>query len=501
MKNILVGFRTEAYSGSGIRDIASVLQHEIAVSQNIDCLKTCFEYIKNTDFGKTVGKVLGKVEKFNNVFDITMLPVKYRENNGNPFFKEMVQTLSKEVNTDLKYALWLSDKKFVMGFDEDRIYGGNSQNTDMYIQGQLILCDAGDRGALFGYPYKPQALDIHKEYEVRQEMKQVHKDTDLPMDVPGITVEMRAAQAACLLKKGIKLDKNWLLGTDEEVLLGKCLTGENSDSVWEQLADLAQKDVTFGQVIANDSEFFLGKGKDVENAVWRGLCNNFNLKSALSVGLKWMGQNDLSIKHLESLMDFYKESKSFFLIKTNEGFTFLPLGSPKVSYDEKINFLENRDIKKMYLVHRDKGIRLVDKEEARSLIKDASRDFVANLQIGDMVHFRNGSYLCSTDNVFLKMKSVEKFELEKPVLRVSKDDIAKRLQIEPCNFVSYKVVTPAKILNLINKVNSDDLLYIPYDGNIKDYPVKKSTSKGDRYFRSKKKQNFDKNLSDDNIIR
>lgn len=139
-----LGYRTESYSGSGVRDLHAVLKHELSVLRNFDVLIYCneryfagFGFFYGDDFKKILATsadyYVGQIEQF----------VRRRLRTTRPL-----------------YGLWLTTKDNVHG-----IYGGMDKDVACYAipQHAFVLSDLGVDGALFVYQKHPSVyMRVHQ---------------------------------------------------------------------------------------------------------------------------------------------------------------------------------------------------------------------------------------------------------------------------------------------------------------------------------------------------
>lgn len=135
-------YRAERYSGSGVRDAASVLTFEVCELANTDILAYCLEHynLKKMHFDNNLRVLQESIEDGNAVDekDIRIL------------MEDLLKNIENETGHIVKYALWLASKESVISN-----YDGTEDSIDAYECGSVILSDLGEDGVLYGYQTKP----------------------------------------------------------------------------------------------------------------------------------------------------------------------------------------------------------------------------------------------------------------------------------------------------------------------------------------------------------
>lgn len=155
MNDIL--YRNEKCYGDGSKLITEVMQHEIFELANSDILY----YIRN-EYAKALSekqykelnKIITVIETFGNYED---------EDSQKRFCEDMLDSINRYLNKNLKYCLWLADMDAVLEY-----YDG--QDTPWYIRAyetsDYILSDIDDEGKLFMYETEPVSLQEQKNGKV-----------------------------------------------------------------------------------------------------------------------------------------------------------------------------------------------------------------------------------------------------------------------------------------------------------------------------------------------
>lgn len=160
------GFRSEAYSGSGVRNILDVMRFEILELENTDILSTCLEnpLIKDEKLRADIEKAIADLEDCDSDIDLE------DESEGSLYWlvNRIVIELRKNSGKDLKYALWLASREEVLKNDENGGYGAGLDpeypEIDEYATSDIVLSDIGNGGALYAYEDYPKPIK-HDETE------------------------------------------------------------------------------------------------------------------------------------------------------------------------------------------------------------------------------------------------------------------------------------------------------------------------------------------------
>lgn len=149
-----IRFRNEKYSGSMVRDAASVIAYEMYKSGNIDIPdilgKTIF---KNTAVAKAYTNELIKEIESNNATSSASCNWEVSLERANA----LLQLVKAHTDKDIKYALWLADIEPVMyGIYAKELQAG--EYVDAYKVGSVVLSDMGENGTLYGYVEEPVAF-------------------------------------------------------------------------------------------------------------------------------------------------------------------------------------------------------------------------------------------------------------------------------------------------------------------------------------------------------
>lgn len=153
------GYRTEAYSGSGVRDAEAVIRFEILELGNTDIPDTLLNqtmFIQNAELRKDMEWLIRYIEDNGGPGDEDVF-----EDPNDTRVLEIIKRILPEVrkhSLDIKYALWLADKDEVLKDNENGGYGGNESNIDKYPVSPVCLSNLGNMGCLFGYVEYPRPI-------------------------------------------------------------------------------------------------------------------------------------------------------------------------------------------------------------------------------------------------------------------------------------------------------------------------------------------------------
>ena len=147
----MIRYRTEDFSGSGIRDAASVMAYEVLILGNPDILTTLSSGIlkERGEISAKLANLAGELTRNGFIDDMSF-------DDAQAFFQNVLKEIHSITGQEIRYALWLSDIDTVMDH-----YGPHLQNeydADAYETGNVILSDLGQDGALYGYTDLPEVL-------------------------------------------------------------------------------------------------------------------------------------------------------------------------------------------------------------------------------------------------------------------------------------------------------------------------------------------------------
>lgn len=156
--NGLIRYRTEAFSGSGERDAATVMAFETLELGNTDILETLCD---------------GLLQGAGALFDMCKSLIRELEDNGFiddmsfddvvAFYKDVLSEVELRTGHKVQYALWLADKETVTDcrwYGRDMVDDGDYES---YIVGPVVLSELGFDGTLYGYTELPVSLEAQIE--------------------------------------------------------------------------------------------------------------------------------------------------------------------------------------------------------------------------------------------------------------------------------------------------------------------------------------------------
>lgn len=154
----LVRYRTEAFSGTGERDAASVMAFETLELGNTDILETlCNSNVLRDPH--LVGMCQGLIRELEDNGFIDDMSF----DDGIAFYREVLEDIEKQTGHAIKYALWLADKETVT---DRRWYGrdmADDYDFESYVVGPVVLSELGFDGTLYGYTELPVSLEAQLE--------------------------------------------------------------------------------------------------------------------------------------------------------------------------------------------------------------------------------------------------------------------------------------------------------------------------------------------------
>lgn len=147
-------YRTEAFSGSGVRDVLQVMCFEISELGNTDILTTLSNgLLAGTNCAKRMEQVVEAESLMSKDAALCLC-------------KEVLEQIKERTGYDIRYALWLADKETVTKsfwrwangvYQDDEVCPEpEPEDIDAYEIGPVILsANDGDGGTLYGYEEYP----------------------------------------------------------------------------------------------------------------------------------------------------------------------------------------------------------------------------------------------------------------------------------------------------------------------------------------------------------
>ena len=144
----IVRYRTETFSGSGVRNVIDVIWYEIFVLGNadiLDCLSRTI--LRHHTICSSLIQYQQELE--NNGFIDDMIAAESRD-----LIRCILEAIYEETGNAICYGLWLADLNTVKD-----LYRGKDASIDIYHTGPVILSDLGYDGTLYGYEKAPERLN------------------------------------------------------------------------------------------------------------------------------------------------------------------------------------------------------------------------------------------------------------------------------------------------------------------------------------------------------
>lgn len=143
-------YRTESYSGSGVRDPVEILIYEMYELENWSMLKELVNQCNNyrgEDASDSITSLNDPDELYSD--DDELLPSETTIRN---FIRLILSIIGLSSDMYIKYAIWLADNPKTVR----SLYHGTGDDIDAYnIQGGIKLVDVGNDGVLFGFEELP----------------------------------------------------------------------------------------------------------------------------------------------------------------------------------------------------------------------------------------------------------------------------------------------------------------------------------------------------------
>ena len=162
-----IRYRTESYSGSGVRDAASIIAFECVELQNNDILETLISsgYIKNDILRQEMKDLVALNDGTKDEYEVpqSIADLYGCENDEDVQFAERILAeVNKNTGKNIRYALWLADYDIVAGRDQQSgDYGydmGENPDTDAYEVSDIVLSECDPDGTLYGYESYPRPV-------------------------------------------------------------------------------------------------------------------------------------------------------------------------------------------------------------------------------------------------------------------------------------------------------------------------------------------------------
>lgn len=151
-----LGFRTESYSGSGVRNLADIIEYEMSELHNKDIPQYVleqYECLLPETLRLDLEAILGEDgnEQYPFLGDGNGHGVDDRRDLRN-LIARMISAVGGD--THLNYGLWLADRKEVL----EHYAAGLEAHIDAYTISPFVFSDIGPDGCLFGYALEPHAV-------------------------------------------------------------------------------------------------------------------------------------------------------------------------------------------------------------------------------------------------------------------------------------------------------------------------------------------------------
>lgn len=159
----MIKYRTESFSGQGVRDAIEVMSYEVYELGNSDILLTlCNGLLKNDPLGDEIRTLADSMG--------TSKDLSYDSSYVKDLFGRILPRIKEITGYDIKYALWLADYQAMMKTFwpwANGIYDGSpcpepeEGDIDAYETGPVILSDGDtDGGMLYGYEEYPYPIAV-----------------------------------------------------------------------------------------------------------------------------------------------------------------------------------------------------------------------------------------------------------------------------------------------------------------------------------------------------
>lgn len=138
-------YRTEEYSGSGVRDIMEIIENEVCELGNADIPKYMLEHYA---FPEELQSMLQTIK------DQCEFGINPTREQTHKIFRVALDQIGSQRGMKITCGLWLAGRDEV----EEHYLRGEDGKIDAYQTSPVILSDLGPEGYLFAYPEEPKKI-------------------------------------------------------------------------------------------------------------------------------------------------------------------------------------------------------------------------------------------------------------------------------------------------------------------------------------------------------
>ena len=142
-----VGYRTESFSGSGVRKLNEILYFEVFELGNTGALHDMLKILDPGALRDQLSEIITGLE----TIDL------YREEGLDMgeydclcFLQNAIDEVNRKLKKNYRYGLWLADRDAVKDY-----YGASKNEIDCYEKSDFKIDDLGYEGALYLYEDEP----------------------------------------------------------------------------------------------------------------------------------------------------------------------------------------------------------------------------------------------------------------------------------------------------------------------------------------------------------
>ena len=140
-------YRTENYSGAGVRDLSEIISYEMTELRNRDIP----EYIlENYDLPKELKKELKRMLALDEEYPFT-----FDRDEFETTMNKVVEEIGRQKGLHLRYGLWLAEVETVL-----LRYNGTVADTFAHGTSPVVLSNLGPDGVLFAYEELPTGIPL-----------------------------------------------------------------------------------------------------------------------------------------------------------------------------------------------------------------------------------------------------------------------------------------------------------------------------------------------------
>lgn len=143
-----VGYRTESFSGSGVRKLREVLYFEVFELNNTGTLHDLRKMLEPGELRDQLSEIIDGLETPGLLYREEGLDM--GEYDCLCFLQDVIDEVNRKLKKNYRYGLWLADRDAVKDH-----YGASKNEIDCYEKSDFKIDDLGYEGALYLYEDEP----------------------------------------------------------------------------------------------------------------------------------------------------------------------------------------------------------------------------------------------------------------------------------------------------------------------------------------------------------